>query len=699
MQNKHLHVTQCEIPFPTNANIVSTTDVSGNITSANQTFVAISGYSLEELIGSPHNIVRHPDMPAAAFSDLWKTIKSGRAWRGIVKNRCKNGDHYWVEAFVVPQFRDGVVCGYLSVRNEPTRKQIEDAEALYARINSGSPPARRLGVTLSIAAKLKSMSVALLVALLAIAGLGMWAVSSSNKAMQLLYERHLLGVQLAEQIPALLAESRAQILLGMQHDPAGSLSKLHDHDSSTHIEATLKIRKDVQEKIQALDSLVQSAGARAAFQEFVAAREKYSIEGGAAARKLLESGQYSTLGDLVVNRINPLFREVQGKSRALATVLAEEAAQVQAHERQRYEFVHAVQLSILAITTILLVLGLRYLLAITLNPIRDAASHLRKMASGDMNEDLDIARSDEIGELNSSLTMMQIETKYLIDEITCAARQVKELGTVLDERMNKVVEQSLVQQANVEAVAAATEEFSESANEVTQSTHHAASAASESQELLLRSHRQIESGVTASLHVEETVLGASSVMTSLNDEIGKIGVIAGSISEIAGKTNLLALNAAIEAARAGEQGRGFAVVAGEVGKLADRTAHSTGEIADAVESINRAARAAFESMNAAVTQVRDGTAKLRESVGGLDAVTGASRQVSDLAAQISDSSKQQSEASYEVASKMQRISDLIEGNSKAAHAAQETSQELLEIALELEQHTRLFKIYRRAKAA
>ncbi|GHD58216.1 methyl-accepting chemotaxis protein [Jeongeupia chitinilytica] len=117
--------------------LVSKTDLKGRITYANPAFVDISGFSRDELLGSPHNLVRHPDMPPAAFADMWQTLQADQPWRGIVKNRAKSGDHYWVEAFVTPLLNDGQKIGYMSVRNAPSPAQIRDAERLYAAANAG----------------------------------------------------------------------------------------------------------------------------------------------------------------------------------------------------------------------------------------------------------------------------------------------------------------------------------------------------------------------------------------------------------------------------------------------------------------------------------------------------------------------------------------------------------------------------------
>ena len=120
MQNKNAYVSQKEVPFPAGTVLVSKTDTKGIITYCNDAFVSISGYSREELLGKSHNIVRHPDMPPQAFKWLWDEIKAGRPWRGVVKNRCKNGDHYWVRATVAPFIEQGKITGYVSIRRAPT---------------------------------------------------------------------------------------------------------------------------------------------------------------------------------------------------------------------------------------------------------------------------------------------------------------------------------------------------------------------------------------------------------------------------------------------------------------------------------------------------------------------------------------------------------------------------------------------------
>jgi aerotaxis receptor len=124
-------VADIESPYPDGRLIVSRTDPAGIITHVNQSFVDMSGYSREELIGAPHYILRHPDMPPAAFKDLWETVRRGEKWQGYVKNLRKDGGFYWVKATVIPNIRNAQVIGYTSVRRKPSRQKIAECVRLY----------------------------------------------------------------------------------------------------------------------------------------------------------------------------------------------------------------------------------------------------------------------------------------------------------------------------------------------------------------------------------------------------------------------------------------------------------------------------------------------------------------------------------------------------------------------------------------
>lgn len=127
-----VYVTEKETLFPEGSLIVSRTNCDGIITHANEAFIVMSGWTREELIGAPHWVLRHPDMPSAPFADLWDTVQQGKRWMGYVKNIRKDGGFYWVYATVIPNMRKGKIIGYSSIRRKPARNRIEEMSILYA---------------------------------------------------------------------------------------------------------------------------------------------------------------------------------------------------------------------------------------------------------------------------------------------------------------------------------------------------------------------------------------------------------------------------------------------------------------------------------------------------------------------------------------------------------------------------------------
>lgn len=175
-------VTNSETLLPEGEFIYSRTDLDSIIVEANDAFAKISGYEADEMIGQPHNLVRHPDMPAEAFADMWRDLKAGRPWRGIVKNRRSDGGYYWVVANASPVRENGRVVGYQSVRGRPDRNEIAAAEAAYKRIRAGDKsicirhgrvvPARVSVWTTFNSAKTQLLGLALLTVLLSLVVLG-----------------------------------------------------------------------------------------------------------------------------------------------------------------------------------------------------------------------------------------------------------------------------------------------------------------------------------------------------------------------------------------------------------------------------------------------------------------------------------------------------------------------------------------------
>ncbi len=695
----NLPVTQREVPFPASTYLVSRTDLKGVITYVNDAFEEISGFSRTELLGQSHNIVRHPDMPPQAFADLWHTVKSGLPWRGLVKNRCKNGDHYWVEALVVPVKQNGQTTGYMSVRTPVSAGRIQEAEALYARLKaSGAPLHTARGGwfgRLSLRARLWAMLATLMVMLLIGSFIGLGGISQVNKELKYLYQHELTPSNKINRIMFLLGDNRSQVMLGLQHDPGNPNSKLHDHPLALHIDNTLKNRQEINSLLDELKGIPMSAEQQALFDKFGASRERFSKEGVNLAREALAAGQYLKANEILLLQINPLYAQMQKDGDALIQSLARAATQRYDDAETSYTRVLTLAVAGTLGALLLATLGGYLLIQAIVVPLRKALNHFEQIAEGKLTEDIDVSGRDETGILLCNLGAMQAHLKAMMDEISAVSRDIESRSRQLEGHMAQVAEQSMQQQDAVQSVAAATEEFSQSVAEVASNAEETATAARNSQDLVEDSNGKINQSMVATSKVVESVQASSSTIHELSDSIQKIGDITRVIQEIASQTNLLALNAAIEAARAGEQGRGFAVVADEVRKLAERTTSSTTDISTMVNEIQAVTQTAVTGMEQAAQEVDTGVGMLRESVSGLEGITSASQQVSGMAQQISDAAQQQNIASQEVASNMEHITDLIEQNTSSAREAKSAADELLQTAGRLDTLIARFQLYKR----
>ena len=688
-------VTQREVSFPPNAYLVSRTDLKGMITYANEAFVEISGFSRDELIGSSHNLVRHPDMPEAAFRDLWATVKAGLPWRGMVKNRCKNGDFYWVEAFVVPLKKDGRITGYQSVRTPAAREKRVAAEMAYAKAGQKGGWTNTGKRSLSIRTKLWA-AVSVILALMVLVGvMGIRGIAESNDQLYQMYKEKLTPSNTANRMMVLLADNRSQMMLGMQHDPSNPNSKLHDHPMEVHIDATLKNREAINLLLEDLKKVPLSEKEQLLISKFGDTRERFSKDGINIARALLKEGKFLEANELLLLKINPLYVEMRRDGEALIEEFAHTAERNFQAAEARYQTIRNITIGSLVFAVLLAIIGGALLVRAIVGPIRKSISYFERISEGKLTDDIDITGRDETGLLLCNLATMQGTVKAMLDEIGTASRAIDVRCKLLESQMNLVAEQSELQQSSVEGVAAATEEFSQSVQEVASNVQETAAAARDSQAQVSRSNIDINESMAATTRVVDAVQSSNSTIDQLNQSIVKIGDITRVIADISEQTNLLALNAAIEAARAGEQGRGFAVVADEVRKLAERTTSSTADINITVSEIQAVTARAVAGMDLASKEVETGISKLRDSVSGLEGIMRSSAQVSTMSDQISDAARQQGVASEEVANSMQQITDLIERNSASANSAKQAAAELLVTSRQLDTLIAGFELYRK----
>ncbi|MFZ5484937.1 MAG: methyl-accepting chemotaxis protein [Pseudomonadota bacterium] len=445
----NLPVTGVERTMRDGSTIASRTDERGVITWVNRDFIEISGFSEDELLGSPHNMVRHPDMPAGAFADLWNTIQQNRPWTGLVKNRCKNGDHYWVKANVAPIIEAGRRVGYLSIRFKPSRAEIDAAEQAYRLFREGK--AQGLGVengqiihtnfiartykmfnNASIRSRLIGTLLFLIALMLILGTIGLVNLKSANSAMETIYEEGALSQRMASRIRNLVAENRSQVMLAMQHDPASPLFKLHDHPLEMHLDAIKDNKAKIDDALAQLDKMALSADIRAKLVEAGQARQTFVTEGLEPAVKTLREGRFFDTGATLLTKINPLYKEVDNKTRAVVEAILADVQAKQADAHDRYTNALILSLTFLALAIAGAIASGIILLRVITRPLERAIGIFSQIAQGNYRNDIVIERQDEVGKVLEALKSMQTKLDYDVAEARRVADESLRIKIALD---------------------------------------------------------------------------------------------------------------------------------------------------------------------------------------------------------------------------------------------------------------------------
>jgi len=622
-------VTNREVEMVDGDLLVSKTDTGGRITFVNDAFIAISGFSEQELLGAPHNLIRHPDMPKEAFADLWATVKAGRPWEGLVKNRCKNGDHYWVRANVTPMVEDGQVTGYISIRSKPSRDDVAAAEGLYAAMRAGTAGNRevrggavqRTGLLAtarhwfdSVRGRLILAFSMMLILQLVIGGIGMKGIDDGHVRMAHLNEEAVVHMRRLK----IVSDAYAVFIVDASHkvrngnftweEGIRSIDKAHadikkewgDFTSSDMDDDERALIAKVSPLLGAADATVD------------------------ALRTAMKAQDRSAL-DMVVK--DKLYQTIDPVSDIISQL-----AEIQlAHGPEALEESEAEHDKLLLIQSVIGIIGLAltvvaglWLLVTIRRPMVAMRAAFDAIAAGRMDQPIDMPGAREFrgvfGQLRATRAKLaftqeerqvieaksRAETRQRLLE-TCDAIETDLIATwqgveqscqrvvggmdqlsyaIGSVRENAVLLSSIAEQtsANAQNVAAATEELGVSGTEI-------ARQASLSNQVVARA--------------VASARDAQGAVSRMSDATGEIRAVVGLIAEIAEQTNLLALNATIEAARAGEAGKGFAVVASEVKSLSNQTRTATEDIAKRIEAVHAAVEGSVNGINAVIRVVEE----------------------------------------------------------------------------------------------
>ena len=679
MQNKNAYVSQKEVPFTASGVLVSKTDTKGIITYANDAFVAISGYSREELIGKSHNIVRHPDMPSSAFQWLWDTLKEERPWRGMVKNRCKNGDHYWVRATVAPIVVGGQITGYVSVRKAPTRSQIAEAEALYRELNQSgaqvvSKYERFKFKNWSLKAKLQFL---IQLSLLIVLGIAQTFVSANLRD-----ESKMAAIEKGDQVANEIIDSANMLMV------TGQISEVSN-------------RKLIMNKISSSGNIknVQFVRTKSVVDQFGAGLPEEQVKND-AQRQVIESKKTSAAfmddehGVPVLRVVTPYLasKNFHGTDCTGCHVVPEgtvlgvsEMVIDMKPEHDRISHMEMLMVGGQLALQVFLFFFIGYCVdRYVRRPVRVVSNEFRNIMEGNLDTELDLSIRDEMGSLLCEIQTMQCYLRTMVDEIATPVGQMQHRIADMDARVSSVANNAVDEQDHIQQIASTVEEFSQSIAEVASMATDSLNDARAMEEVIYANADRMQGQINPAMNkAVNTVQSSSKTIADLGSTIQKIGTIANAIKDIAEQTNLLALNAAIEAARAGEQGRGFAVVADEVRKLAERTATSTKDIASTIGEINAISETAVKSMQGAVIDVEAGVALVHINSEGLKVIRAAMTKVDERMEHIATAMKEQSAASESVANSLERVASLVDNNAQSAKDAKLAAEELAGSASEL----------------
>ncbi len=713
----NLPVTNIEIVMTKGSILVTHTDLTGKIIIANDDFLKISGYTRDEILGKQHNVIRHPDTPPELFEDMWKSIKSMRPWSGVIKNRAKNGDYYWVHANVIPQFEQGKLVGYMSVRYAPKKTELAEGIALYEQLKNKTTTINPTG-TKALVKAIKDISIwKKTIASLTIFSIpvamtsyelflahsyfelaGLLSIVAAGAAMNIGTIRDLNNAfdksvgtfyRLAAKGFGNQFDLKKEGVIGDFYRGLFSMdvSLSLDIAQANHIMAeALRINR-------ALDTVHSAVLVANNNFEIIYVNESAMTLFLAAEKDIKKQLPTFDANKLLGSNID-IFHVEPAKQRKMLRDLTDFASSeiiVGGHhmcvvasavldkngERIGYvaEWIDRTA-EILAMQEI--------------TNIVQAASEgdfeQRVNESGRSGFILDLVQNinqlletssvglNEIGRVLDALSQGDLN-KTITNNYSGMFGQLKDDANATVEKLREVIYQ--IQDATG-TINMSAKEIAAGNNDLSNRTEQQASSLEETAASMQELTSTVKHNSENAQHANELAEGASNIaskgvavvgqvvstMEAINDSSRKIVDIISVIDGIAFQTNILALNAAVEAARAGDQGRGFAVVATEVRSLAQRAAAAAGEIKSLIGD--------------SVEKVEDGSRLVANAGRTMEEIVNAIRGVTKIMSEISSASNEQTMGIEQVNQAIGQMDDVTQQNAalvEEAAAAAETLED------------------------
>lgn len=722
-------ITQKEYVLPKNITIVSRTDKHGNIVSANEAFIEASGYEWKELVGQPHNILRHPDVPAAVFKDFWQTLQAGKPWSQIVKNRRKNGDHYWVVANATPVFENGEIAGYMSVRTPASKEQIQQAEAAYQAIrdnkitlNGGIP--KRFSQKLDILSNINLptltiwgsfillatvfSSIALdnvpkwpfeAATILLIVGLTVTNLLYSNRMKKIMAE--ITAISEGDFSAPIQAQGNALIsqitnrLKSLQIRLGSDLSDVKE--SLTNAERIQHALKDSSSSVMVADrfgSIVFLNDAITQMFKHIETEIKEQIPNFDPNNLMRQNiDLFYKAQNLNLQELKELKETYKSRIKFGKATIDLIIDPIFDHDGQRIGSVaewknmtdqlaiedtieqlvqHASKGALRERLDTKALSGFELKLSHSINDLLDSFSLVTRNLSNILTN---MSDGDLTGRMNhdvdGEVLAMQTAINNALRNIELTLGKIKQGSHDIGGMADEVSKASEDLSDRTQQQAASLEETAASMEELTATIQQSADYTVKADELTQMTAASATDGIAV---MSKTI----DAMAQINQASQKIGEIMNVIDNIAFQTNLLALNAAVEAARAGEHGRGFAVVAGEVRSLAQKSAESSKEISLLI--------------NTATDQIKTGTELVEQTNQAFSSMANQIKEVESIVKEISTTTQEQARGVSQINTAVTQLDEMTQQNASMVEQLSATALRMSTQAHNQEQFVQRFKI-------